>query len=214
MKKLMLIPVLIFITVSASAQAKVRLNAYGSYVFDDGFDVYYDANTYYSGKVSGGAQWGGGIEVMTHPYYSVELLYLNKSTTAPTNFKISLADPARQENFDISLNYIMLAGNGFRSTGKVEGYGGFMLGALISDVSSPSTGKSGSHTSFAWGGRAGANIWTSSKVGIKLQAQVLASSNATGGELYFSYYGPVVLETYSTLWQFGLGGGLTFKLGK
>ena len=214
MKKLILIPVLIFIAVSASAQGKVRLNAYASYVFDDGFDVYYDANTYYYGTVKGGAQVGGGIEIMTHPYYGVELLYLNKSTTAPINFKVSITDPARQENLDVSLNYIMLAGNGYRSTGKVEGYGSFMLGALISDVNSPSTGKSGSHTSFAWGARAGANIWTSGKLGIKLQAQVLASSHATGGDLYYGYYGPVVLETWSTLWQFGLGGGLTFKLGK
>src|SRR5215203_1395978 len=99
MKKIILIPVLIFITFSASAQAKIRLNAYGSYVFDDGFDVYYDAATYYYGKVSGGAQWGGGIEVMTHPYYSVELLYLNKSTTAPTDFKSGIANPAKREDF-------------------------------------------------------------------------------------------------------------------
>ena len=214
MKKFILIPVFIFITVSASSQAKVRLNAYGSYVFDDGFDVTYDVNTYYYGKVSGGAQLGGGIEFMTNPYSSAELLYLNRSTTAPTNFKSGLQNGAKQETFDLDLHYIMLAGNGYKSSGKVEGYGGFMLGALISDVKSPSLNKSGSHTSFAWGGRLGTNIWASSKFGIKLQAQILASSNATGGELYFSYYGPVVLETYSTLWQFSLGGGLTFKLGK
>ena len=214
MKKFILLPVLIFMTVCVSAQSKVRLNGYGSYVFDDGFDVVYDANSYYHGKINAGAMWGGGIEFMTQPYYSVELLYLNRSATAPADFKLGVADPVKHEDFQVDHHWIMLAGNGLRTQGKAEGYGSFLLGALISDVKSPSTGKSGSNTSFAWGARLGANIWTSGKLGIKLQAQILAATKATGGDLYFSYYGPVVLETYSTLWQFGLGGGLTFKLGK
>ena len=110
----------------------------------------------------------------------------------------------------------MLAGNGLKSgpTGKVEGVGSLMAGVLISDVKAPSNGQSGSNTTFAWGGRLGATIWASSRIGIKLQTQILSSSKATGGDLYFSYYGPVVLSTYTTLWQFSLGGGLAFKLGK
>jgi hypothetical protein len=81
-----------------------------------------------------------------------------------------------------------------------------MGGVLIADVKSPSTGKSNSRTDFAWGGRLGVNIWASKKVGIKLQAQMLNASKATGGETYWSYWGPVYLNTYTTMWQFGLGG--------
>ena len=84
----------------------------------------------------------------------------------------------------------------------------------ISAVEAPSVGKSSSNTYFAWGGRLGTTIWTSSKLGIKLQAQILSASKATGGDYYWSWYGPVYLSTYSTLWQFSLGGGLAFKLGK
>src|SRR5688572_9645300 len=100
MKKIILVPVLALITIYSSAQSqpqpqpqptsesKVRLNGYGNYVFDDGFDVVYDANSYYHGKINAGAMWGGGIEFMTRPYYGVELLYLNRSATAPADFKI------------------------------------------------------------------------------------------------------------------------------
>jgi len=216
MKKIMLIPILIFIVASASAQSKFRLNGYASYVFDDGFDEANDVNTYYNGKVKGGLQWGGGFEFFTNPYYSLELMYLNKSTTAPVDFRTGLTSQAKHEDFDVTLNYILLAGNRFKpmSSGKVEGFGGLMMGVLISDVKVPSTGESGSNTNFAWGGRIGANIWLSSRMGLRLSTQILASTKATGGDLYFSYYGPVVLEDYTTLWQYGLGGGLTFRLGK
>jgi len=214
MKTIIFISALAITTVFASAQSKVRLNLYGSYVFDDGFDVYNDINNYYSGKIKAGAQWGGGIEYTPNGYYSVELMYLNKSTDAPANFKLGTGQPARTENFNVGLNYIMLAFNGLKKTsGKVEGYGGLMGGVLITDVKAPSTGKGGSNTDFAWGGRLGANIWVSEKIGIKLQAQILASTKATGGDTYWSYWGPVYLNTYTALWQFGLGGGLTFKFG-
>ena len=215
MKKIMLIPVLLFIVASASAQSKLRLNGYASYVFNDGFDEANDVNTYFRGKVNGGLQWGGGLEFFTNPYYSLELMYLNKSTTAPVDFRAGLTTQARHEDFDVSLNYILLAGNRFKpmSNGKVEGFGGLMMGVLITDVKSPSTGESGSNTNFAWGGRLGANIWLSDRIGLRLTTQILASTKATGGDLYFSYYGPIVLEDYTTLWQYGLGGGLTFRLG-
>jgi len=216
MKKLILLSVLVVIAASAFAQPKFRLNLYGSYVFDDGFSEANDANTYFNGQLKGGFQWGGVFEFLTNEFSSVEILYLHKSSTAPVNFRAGITNPPKQENFDVGLNYILLAGNGLKSssTGKVEGFGSLMAGVLISDVKAPSTGGSGSNTSFAWGGRLGATIWASSKIGIKLQAQILSSSRATGGDLYFSYYGPIVLSTYTTLWQFGLGGGLTFKLGK
>ncbi len=216
MKKIIFIALLAITSVYASAQSKIRLNAYGSYVFDDHFDAYNDANTYFNGTVKGGAQWGGSIEFTPSGYSSVELTYLNKSSSVPSNFKGGLGQPERNENFDLSLNYILLGGNGLKqsSSGKVEGFGGMMAGVLITDVKSPSTGKSGSRTDFAWGGKLGANIWVSPKIGIKLQSQILISARATGGDVFYGYWGPIYLNTYTTLLQFGLGGGLTFKIGK
>ena len=46
---------------------------------------------------------------------------------------------------------------------KVEPYAGFMGGIVITNVKSPTTGGSDSHTNFAWGGRLGTNIWFNEK---------------------------------------------------
>jgi hypothetical protein len=54
----------------------------------------------------------------------------------------------------------------------------------------------------------------SEKFGIKIQSQILTAAKVTGGGTYWGYWGPIYVNEYSTMWQFGLGGGLTFKLGK
>ena len=89
-----------------------------------------------------------------------------------------------------------------------------MAGVLITMFESPSTGNTRNNTNFAWGGRLGTNVWLSEKIALKLQAMILSAVNATGGEVYYGYWGPVTYPTYSVLWQFSLGGGLTFRLGK
>ncbi|HEY6502738.1 MAG TPA: hypothetical protein VIZ28_02070 [Chitinophagaceae bacterium] len=213
MKKIMFSILFTGITIVASGQ-RARLNFYSAYVFDDGFDVVSDVNTYYTGKVKGGYQLGGGIEYLFNPASSIELLYLHQTTHAPTTFKFGSASSVKTENFDLNLDYIMLSGDGHFDKGKTEGYAGLMGGVLISNLKAPSLGRSSSNTNFAWGARMGGNIWTSGKLGIKLQAQILSSSKATGGDYYFSWYGPIYLNTYSTLWQFSLGGGLIYKMGK
>jgi hypothetical protein len=192
-----------------------RLNFYAAYTFDDGFDVVNDANTYYNGTVKAGVQYGGGLEYMFSHQSSAELLYLHRSTTVPANFKFGSGTQTRKETFDLKHDFIMLSGDGhFGSGGKAEGYAGVMAGVLLSHLEAPSLGKSSSNTNFAWGGRVGTNVWFSPKMGLKLQAMILSASRATGGDYYWSWYGPIYLTTYSTLWQFSLGGGLTFKLGK
>lgn len=198
---------------SKSAKSNIRLNLYAAYVFDDGFDVYNEPSNYYNGKIKGGLKWGGGLEFLPHEDFSIELLYLNKSSDVPSTFKFGLTEPTRNETFELSQNYILLGFNRLQrsSSGKIEGFGGLMAGVLISDVESPSTGKSGSNTDFTWGGKLGVTLWASEKIGIKLQTQVLTASKVTGGDTFYSYWGPVYLNEYSSMWQFGLGGGLTFR---
>jgi hypothetical protein len=147
---------------------------------------------------------------------SAELLYLHRSTTVPTTFKLASGVQPQTETFDLNHDFIMLSGDGhFAKRGsKIEGYAGIMGGVLISNLENPTLKKSSTNTNFAWGGRVGGNFWVTPKFGIKLQALILSASKATGGDYYWSWYGPVYLNEYSTLWQFSLGGGLTFKLGK
>ena len=214
MKKIFLLLVLAGTMTTVMGQ-HARLNFYAAYTFDDGFDVVNDANTYYNGTVKAGVQWGAGLQYMFNKQSSAEVLWLHRSTTVPANFKFGTGTQTRSETFDLKHDFIMLSGDGhFGGGGKAEGYGGVMAGVLISHLEAPSLGKSSSNTNFAWGGRIGTNVWLSSKLGIKLQALILSASRATGGDYYWSWYGPIYLTEYSTLWQFSLGGGLTFKLGK
>jgi len=216
MKKIMFSVVLMTIAAVSFGQQGLRINGYAAYVFDDGFDVASDLNTYYNGTVKGGFQGGVGLEYLFSRESGMELLWLHRGTTVPTKFKFGSNASAKSETFDLKHDFIMVAGDGHfgKHGGKAEGYGGLLGGVLISNLEAPSLGKSSSNTNFAWGGRLGTNIWVTPKLGIKLQALILSASHATGGDYYWSWYGPIYLTDYATLWQFSLGGGLTFKLGK
>ena len=199
----------------AAYAQKTRVNLYGAYVFDDKFDSYYSSSSYYQGKIKGGFQWGGGIEYSLKPEYGVELLYIRQTTNAPTTYSISAVN-TKETNFDLGMNYIMLAGSrrAFSSNEKLEGFGGLMLGMVIADLKDPDSGRTASATKFAWGLRLGGIAWASEAVGIKLQAQLLSAVQSAGGGLYFGTGGAGAgVSTYSTIYQFSLGGGLVFKVG-
>jgi len=211
--KLSVLAVILLFSVTAGAQ-EVRLNAYSSYVFDDGVDSYYDPTNNYSGTIKGGLQWGGGLEYMMRPNQGIELLYIGQSTTAPMTYYQNNLN-AKHTNFDVGISYLMLASNRYvkKPGSKVEGYGGLMLGAAFFSVKNPETSYSGSATKFAWGVRLGANIWASEKVAVKLQAQLLSAVQSAGGGLYFGTGGVSTgVSTYSSMYQFSLGGGLAFNL--
>jgi hypothetical protein len=216
MQKILFIAVVFLISSKALAQ-ELRFNAYGAYVFEDGYSYYIDNNNYYNGSISDGFQWGAGIEYLLNPAVCVELMYLNRSTDAPTSYQAGLASEHKQTNFDVNLHYILLGSDfhGQSYDGKMEGYGGIFGGVSFPDATNPENGNKNSETNFTWAIRLGGNFWASEKVGIKLQAQLLSTFNGAGGSYYFGYYpGGVALNTYSNTYQFGLGGGLTFKLGK
>jgi len=201
--------------ITGSSQT-TRLNGYAMYVFDDKFDSYYSPGDYYEGKFKGGLQWGVGIEYMPTPMNGIELLYLNQQTTAPTTYAYPGLSGIKTTNFDVGFNWAMLAFNRhMRKPGsKVEGFGGGMLGAAFINVDNPDNNTGNSATKFAWGLRLGANIWASEKVAIKLQTQLLSAVQGAGGGLYFGTGGAGAgVSTYSSMLQFGLGGGITFALG-
>jgi opacity protein-like surface antigen len=97
---------------------------------------------------------------------------------------------------------------------KVEGFGGIMAGAAFINVDNPDNNTGNSATKFAWGLKAGVNIWASEKMAIKLQGQLMSAVQGAGGGLYFGTGGGGAgVSTYSSMLQFGLGGGLSFALG-
>jgi hypothetical protein len=199
-------------TLALNAQKKdIRLNFFSNYVFEDHVDSYYSTTSYYSGTLQAGYQWGLSAEFMVRQGKAIELKYLQQNTTAPIEY---YDGSVKNRNFDVGISYLLLGGtNYFPTGGKAEPYLGFGLGAAFINVKNPASG-SGSATKFAWNLKGGTNIWISPKVGIKLQAELLSAVQAVGGSLYFGTGGGGAgVSSYSTMLQFALGGGLTFKIG-
>ena len=195
-------------------QKSVRLNLYGSYVFQDSFDSYYDYGNYYQGKLNDGFQYGTGVEFEVTPDSYLEVQYLRQDTQAPTQYY----NGGRQDqfsNFDVAMNYIMLSGNrSFRKPGgTIDGFGGLMAGMAILSIHNPQHSYSESLTKLAWGLKGGVIVWASKKVGIKFQGQLLSVAQSVGGDVYFGSAGVSTgLSSYSSIYQFSLGGGLVFEL--
>jgi hypothetical protein len=191
----------------------LRVNGYTFYAFDDNVDSYYSNTDYYNGTVKGGFQWGGGLEYMMIPGQSVELSYLRLDTDAPMEY---YDNRIKNTTFDVATNYIMIGSNRyFGMNPRVEPYGGLQIGMGIFNVENPDNGNSGNSTKFAWGAKIGANIWASEKVGIKIQTGLNSAVQGAGGGLYFGTGGVGAgVSTYSTFYQFYVGGGLTFNMSK
>ena len=201
-------------TVKGQGDEGFYLSAYANYAFDNSFDARYDFGRYYDGKIKGGLLWGIGAEYRLMPETGVELMYLRQDTNAPTNYLLEGTQPEFTD-FDLGINYIMLGGIRHASlgSGDVEAHGGLMAGMMIANAKNPETGLSDSATKFAWGIKGGITYWMSSSAGIKLQAQLLSAVQGAGGGLFFGTGGVGAgVSTYSTFYQFTLGGGLVFAL--
>lgn len=203
---------LVLLSVCAHGQA-VQLNAYAGYVFDDKFDTYYTSTEYLEGKIKGGLMWGAGVEVRLKEYFGAELIYLHQDTDVPVSFYYN---GVVNRTIDLGASFIMLGGVRYMTvrSGKAEPYGGLMLGMAIYNNKNPvDPAQETSMTKFAWGARLGTNIWMSDKVGIKLQAYLLSAVQSAGGGFYVGTGGAGTgVTSYSTIFQFGLGGGLIFKV--
>jgi hypothetical protein len=116
----------------------------------------------------------------------------------------------------VNLNWLMLNGvREIRKPGsKFEAFGGLGLGACFINTENTNNGKTASSTKFAWQLRGGGNIWASEKLGIKLNVQLQSAVQSVGGSFYVGTGGSGAgVASYSSLLQFGLGGGIVYKLG-
>jgi hypothetical protein len=197
---------------NAQAQ-KVRLNAYSFYTLDDKIETtngYY----YFRGTIKANLLWGAGLEFNPMPEYGVEVAYFRQDTDVPTDY--STGTPFNK-TFKLGANYILLGGTRYLrlQNPRVEPFAGFMIGVAILENKEPMIGAQSSTTKFAWQLKAGVNIMASKNVGLKLQAHLLSATQSVGGGLYLGTGGAGYgLNTYSSMLQFGFGGGLVFRFGK
>ena len=212
-RKFVFLALLLLVSGKAYMQSRdIRLNVYGNYAFDDDVDSYYSNTSYYNGTIKGGFLWGGGLEFWMHKRAAIELLYLHEDTRAPMEY---YDVTVKHSDLKLAMNYLMVGGTSvFGNGGRAEPYAGAMLGMGFGKVTDPNNGRTGNFTKFAWGFKLGVNIWTSDKVGLKLQTQLLSCPQSVGGGVYFGTGGAGAgVSAYSSMYQFTLGGGLTFKLG-
>jgi hypothetical protein len=196
----------------AASGPSLRLNGYTTYAFaDNHVDSYYSATSYFDGKIEGGFQYGGGLEILPYPALGAEIMYLRLDSKAPMSY---WNGSEVHSNFDLAQNFLLFSANKYVPVNpKVEPYAGFQIGADFINVENPDNGNSSSTTKLAWGIKAGLNIWVNEKVGIKMQAGLLSAVQAVGGGVYFGTGGAGAgVSGFSTYYQFNLGGGLVFKL--
>jgi len=200
----------------AQGDEGLYLNLYGNYVFDNSFDARFDTgNSYYDGIIKGGFLWGVAAEYRMAPETGIELSYLRHDTNAPTTYVLWPDLEIQSTDFDLGINYIMLGGNrhAMLGSGNIEAQGGIMAGVMFATATDPETRISNNVTKFAWGLKGGLTFWASERAGIIVHAQLLSAVQSLGGGLYFGTGGGGAgVSTYSTLYQFGFGGGLAIKL--
>ena len=119
------------------------------------------------------------------------------------------------DKFEMASNYFLLSGNKQSGTETVVGYGGFALGAAWFDSK---TSRVNDVWRFAASLQAGAKLYLSDRIGIRLQGRLLLPLYFAGGGLYCGVGGGgsgcgVGVSSTSTIVQGDISAGLIFQLG-
>jgi hypothetical protein len=160
------------------------------------------------GKIDGGFQWGAGLEIGISPTNAVEIIYQQFSTSGFVTEYFN----NEVETGDVNFNYVLVGGTGYLPINDVlSGFGSMDIGLAIiapaEDVNVSNT------TKFAWGLRGGLRIMPAERFSIRIHAQLLSPVQAAGGGFWFGTGGSGVgVSTYSTMYQFNLGGSLNIRL--
>jgi len=206
MKKSLIIILILFsgFYVKAQSTGAIRLNAYGSYNFNERVPL----DAFYT-DVQGGFQWGAGLEYFVRRNKSLELKYLRMDTKTPL-YRFT-GEQVNKGNDDAAFNYIMLAGNNyFGGNGKITPFAGIGLGVGWAEGNTNSTSAK-----FVWDAKLGVHIATESAVSFKVQAYVQSMISAFGTDFwYYPGWGTYAVADYARIFQFGLGGAVCFDFKK
>jgi hypothetical protein len=198
--------VLLALAVHAQAPKTISLNVYGGYTFMDRvrFDIA-------SADVQGAFQWGGGLEYFPTRDNSVELKYQRMATDFP--LYLYNGTQINKGNESGAVSFITIGGNHYFSgavnDAKIIPFIGGALGVGILD------GPENSQTKFGWDAQVGIKIPTKSVASFKLRAYVQSITSTFGTDFwYYPGWGTYAVPDYVTLFQFGLGGVVTFDFNK
>jgi hypothetical protein len=208
-----LIAILLVVFSAGFAEAQWRFNAYGGYGLDD--EVQYTASDgkLFKANVNSTVFYGGGFEYVFRNDYGVEVLYFREDTEVPVDYSYGEGSDSSISP-GIGINMVMVSGNAYKKIedSPLEPFGSVLIGLMIFNNKDPLPGSETTSTKFAYGFRAGLNIWASDAVGIKLMGQLVSAVQAFDGGFYLGTGGiESGLDPESSMLQFGLGGGLIYR---
>jgi hypothetical protein len=191
---------LILLAGGISAQ-DLRINLTGGYIFRDRFPLTTTLGVL-EATIREAPVFGGGLEYLVNEDYGMELYYMGMPTVG------SLRDRSQRYSEDLMVNYIMAGGVRYAPFAeRVKGFGGVSLGIALFE------GETVSRAYAAWGLRGGVLINATERIGLRIGAQLHSPIEAVGGGLYIGTGGTGGgVQTYSTIYQFGFVGGLSFTL--
>lgn len=183
-------------------QGAVRLLTFGGFTFEDKVDF---SNGY--GQVSDGFQWGVGVEFGLTDVNFAEIYYQRIDTKGYAVPRFSDRLEA-----DIGINYIMLGGTRYAPLSDViSAFGSMDVGVAV--ITAKDRPDQSNLTKFAWGVRAGIQVSPGDVASIRFHGQLLSPIQAAGGGFYFGTGGSGIgVSTYSSIYQFNLGGSLIVRI--
>jgi len=184
-------------------QGSITLLTFGGYTFEDRLD-FYDGY----GRIGDGFQWGAGLEIGIGPDNAVEMYYQQLPTTG---YLVSYFGDFNEQG-DVNMNYFMVGGTRYLPINDIlSGFGSMDIGLAV--ISPQGRSEFDNTTKFAWGLRAGLRIMPAERFSMRIHAQLLSPVQAAGGGFYFGTGGSGVgVSTYSTIYQFNLGGSLNIRI--
>jgi hypothetical protein len=183
----------------------VEVTPFGGYVFGGSM-----SGTSANVHINGAAQYGGIISIGVSRVMDVDLLYNRSDTKADLDSYYVLQGYKPQ--IPLSINYMHIGfTKNFRINPTVSPFVGFNLGACLFYPKADYQDA----WFFSVGMNAGAKVYFSKRVGLRLQAQGLVPIQGSGFSFFVGSGGSGGgVSMYSTLFQFGFTGGLIFRLGK
>jgi hypothetical protein len=205
---LMIAVISIFYSFGAKAQGW-EITPIVGYTFADKFDV---SDGY--GRIGDGLNYGIILSKSLNPHYNIEFFYSRQEAKGEFTF-YDYYTGIQYSDYEIplSVNYFQIGGcrtMPLGSSGKVEGFGGINLGAvLISPKDYDDAWR------FAFGLKLGTKFWLSDLIGIRLQGNLNMPIQGAGVGIYAGSGGVSTgVSTFTTITQFGFTGGLIFRLGR
>jgi len=158
-------------------------------------------------RIEAAEYWGVGLDVPIPKGITVQLQYTSQSTKITRK----ISGQPKEDLTDAIIDYWQIGGLKTVPMGKVEPYGGLLLGVA---VMRPSEINYSNTTKFAVTLKGGLKIWLTDMIGIKGEIGMLLPMQGAGFSFGCGGGGcGTGVSTYTTVVQGQVGGGLVIRVG-